>query len=102
MEVSFGYGFKEGTAGHELSSVSRGRAGRRRDGRALQRSRLRGVVGQEPEMSNDRPNLLFFGLIAASLSAAVVLIGLLVVGDVAGPRVAMNISPPHSQAGHRQ
>ena len=53
-------------------------------------------------MSNDRPNLLFFGLIAASLSAAVVLIGLLVVGDVAGPRVAMNISPPHSQAGHRQ
>jgi len=53
-------------------------------------------------MLNDRPNLLFFGLIAASLCAAVVLIGLLVAGDVAGPRVAMNISPSHSQAGHRQ
>jgi hypothetical protein len=63
---------------------------------------LHGVVDQEPEMSNDRPNLLFFGLIAASLCAAVVLIGLLVAGDVAGPRVAMNTSPPHSHLGHRQ
>jgi hypothetical protein len=63
---------------------------------------LRGVVDQEPEMSNDRPNLLFFGWIAASLCAAVVLIGLLIAGDVVGPRVATNISPPHSQAGHRQ
>jgi len=53
-------------------------------------------------MSNDRPNLLFFGLIAASLCAAVVLIGLLVAGDVAGPSVAMNISPPHPNHGNRQ
>jgi hypothetical protein len=53
-------------------------------------------------MSNDRPNLLFFGLIAASLCTAAVLIGLLAVGDVAGPSVAMKHSPPHSQGGHRQ
>ncbi len=52
-------------------------------------------------MSNGRPNLLFFGLIAASLCAAAVLIGLLAAGDFAGPRVAMNHSPPHSQGGHR-
>ncbi len=52
-------------------------------------------------MSNDRPNLLFFGLIAASLCAAVILIGLLVAGDVGGPRVAMNISPPHPRAADR-
>ena len=44
----------------------------------------------------------FFGLIAASLRAAAVLIGLLVAGDVAGPRVAMNHSPSHSQGAHRQ
>src|SRR5690348_1257643 len=54
------------------------------------RARLRGVMSQEPAMSNRRSNFLFFGLIAASLCAAVVLIGLLVAGDVAGPRMAMN------------
>jgi hypothetical protein len=69
---------------------------------ARQPSRLRGVVGQELEMSNSRPNLLFFALIAASLCAAVVLIGLLVGGDVAGPRVAINNLPPHAQPGDRQ
>jgi hypothetical protein len=53
-------------------------------------------------MSNGRPNLLFFGLIAASLCSAAVLVGLLVADDVAGPRVAMNHSPPHSQAGSLQ
>jgi len=53
-------------------------------------------------MSNRRSNFLFFGLIAASLCAAVVLIGLLVAGDVAGPRMAMNHSPPHSQAGSQR
>ena len=53
-------------------------------------------------MSNHGSDLLFYGLISASLCAAVVLIGLLVAGDVAGPRVAMNHSPPHSQGGHRQ
>jgi hypothetical protein len=53
-------------------------------------------------MSNGRPNLLFFGLIAASLCAAAVLIGLLAADDVAGPRVAMNPSPPHSRTGSRR
>jgi hypothetical protein len=63
---------------------------------------LRGVVSQELEMPIDHPSLAFFALIAASLCAAVALIGLLIAGDVAGPRVAMNNLPPHSQAGHRQ
>jgi hypothetical protein len=49
-------------------------------------------------MPKDRPNLAFFALIAASLSVAVVLVGLLIAGDVAGPRVAMNNLPPLSQA----
>jgi hypothetical protein len=53
-------------------------------------------------MSNGRRNLLFFGLIAASLCAAAVLTALLAADDIAGPRVAMNHSPPHSQAGSRQ
>jgi hypothetical protein len=46
-------------------------------------------------MPNNRPNLAFFALIAASLCAAVLLVGLLIAGDVAGPRVAMNNLPPH-------
>jgi hypothetical protein len=45
-------------------------------------------------MPNDRPSLVFFSLIDASLRAAVVLIALLIAGDVAGPRVAMNNLPP--------
>jgi hypothetical protein len=45
-------------------------------------------------MRNARPNLAFFTLIAASLCAAVVLVGLLIAGDVAGPRVATNNLPP--------
>jgi len=53
-------------------------------------------------MPNDRPNLAFVVLIAASLCAAVALVALLIAGDVAGPRVAMNNLPPHSQAGDRQ
>jgi hypothetical protein len=53
-------------------------------------------------MPKDRPNLAFFAMIAASLCAAVVLIALLITGDVAGPKVAMNNLPPHSQAGDRQ
>jgi hypothetical protein len=63
---------------------------------------LRGVVGQELEMTTNRSNLPFFALITASLSAAAILVGLLVAGDVAGPRVAMNNPPLHSQAGNRQ
>jgi hypothetical protein len=53
-------------------------------------------------MPDNRPNLGFFALIAASLCAAVVLVGLLIAGDIAGPRIAMNNLPPHPQAGDRQ
>jgi hypothetical protein len=53
-------------------------------------------------MPKDRSSLTFFALIATSLCAAVVLIALLIAGDVAGPKVAMNSLPPHSQAGDRQ
>jgi len=53
-------------------------------------------------MPKDRPSLAFFALIATSLCAAVVLIALLIAGDVAGPKVAMNNLPSHSQAGDRQ
>jgi hypothetical protein len=63
---------------------------------------LLGVVSQELEMPKDRPNLAFFAVIATSLCAAVVLIALLIAGDVAGPKVAMNSLPPHPQAGDRQ
>jgi hypothetical protein len=63
---------------------------------------LRGVVSQEFEMTTNRSNLAFFTLITASLCAAVVLVWLLVAGDVAGPRVAMNNLPPHAQPVHRQ
>jgi hypothetical protein len=41
-------------------------------------------------MPNDRSNLTFFTLIAASVCAAVMLVALLVAGEVAGPKVAMN------------
>jgi hypothetical protein len=53
-------------------------------------------------MPKDRPSLAFFALIATSLCAAVVLITLLIAGDVAGPKVAMNNLRSHSQAGDRQ
>jgi hypothetical protein len=53
-------------------------------------------------MPKDRPSLAFFALIATSLCAAVVLIALLIAGDVAGPKVATNSLPSHSQAGDRQ
>jgi len=53
-------------------------------------------------MPSNRPNLAFFALIAASLCAAVVLVWLLIAGDIAGPRIAMNNLPPHPQAGDRQ
>ncbi len=44
-------------------------------------------------MKNDRPSLVFFGMIAVSLTAAIVLIALLIAGDVGGPVVAMNNLP---------
>jgi hypothetical protein len=53
-------------------------------------------------MPKDRPSLTFFALIATSLCAAVVLVALLIAGDVAGPKVAMNNLPPPSLAGDRQ
>jgi hypothetical protein len=68
---------------------------------AEQPSRLHEVIGLELEMPN-RPNLAFFTFIAGSLSAAVVLVVLLIAGDVAGPRVATNNFPPRSQAGDRE
>jgi len=46
-------------------------------------------------MPNSRPDLAFFALIAASLCAAAVLVGLLIAGDIAGPGVATNNLPPH-------
>jgi hypothetical protein len=52
-------------------------------------------------MPSDRSNFAFFTLIAASLFAAVVLMALLIAGDVAGPKVAMNNVPP-AQHGDRQ
>jgi hypothetical protein len=62
---------------------------------------LHGVISLELEMP-DRPNLAFFTFLAGSVSAAVVLVALLIAGDVAGPRVATNNFPPHSQADDRQ
>ena len=62
---------------------------------------LRRVVSQELVMPKDCPSLAFFALIAASLCAAVVLVALLIVGDVAGPNVALNNLPPHSRAADR-
>ena len=53
-------------------------------------------------MSKDRPDLAFFAVIASSLCAAMLLVALLIAGDVAGPKVAMNNLLPHSQAGDRQ
>jgi len=52
-------------------------------------------------MPKDRPSLAFFAVIATSLCAAVVLTGLLIARDVAGPKVAMSNLPPHSQADRR-
>jgi len=69
---------------------------------AMQPLPLRGVVIQELDVSKDRPNLAFFSVIATSLCAAVVLVALLIAGDVAGPKVAMNNLPSPSLAGDRQ
>jgi hypothetical protein len=52
-------------------------------------------------MPNDRSNRTFFTLIAASVSAAAFLVALLIAGNVAGPKVAMNNVPP-SQHANRQ
>lgn len=52
-------------------------------------------------MPNDRSNRTFFTLIAASVAAAAILVALLIAGDVAGSKVAMNNVPP-SQHANRQ
>jgi hypothetical protein len=52
-------------------------------------------------MPNDRSNLTFFALVAASVCAAVILVALLVAGGVAGSKVAMN-NAQLSQHGYRQ
>jgi hypothetical protein len=41
-------------------------------------------------MPNDRSNLTFFALVAASVCAAVILVALLIAGNVAGTKLAMN------------
>jgi hypothetical protein len=49
---------------------------------------------QEREMAHHRPDNGFFGMIAGCLLAAAVLVALLVGGQIAGPKVAFNSSPP--------
>jgi hypothetical protein len=46
-------------------------------------------------------NLVFYALIAASLCSAVVLVGLLIAGGVAGPTVATNRSPHFQEDGQQ-
>jgi len=49
---------------------------------------------QEREMAHHNRNIGFFSMIAGSLLAAAVLVALLVGGEIAGPKVAFNASPP--------
>jgi hypothetical protein len=49
---------------------------------------------QEREMAHHNRNIGFFSIIAGSLLAAAVLVALLVGGEIAGPKVATNASPP--------
>jgi hypothetical protein len=49
---------------------------------------------QEREMAHHNRNIGFFSIIAGSLLAAAVLVALLVGGEIAGPKVAINASPP--------
>jgi hypothetical protein len=52
------------------------------------------VVIQEREMEHHKSNIGFFAMIGGSLFAAAVLVTLLVGGEIAGPKVAFNASPP--------
>jgi hypothetical protein len=52
------------------------------------------VVAQEWEMAHHKSNIGFFAVIGGSLLAAALLIALLVGGQVAGPKVVFNASPP--------
>jgi hypothetical protein len=49
---------------------------------------------QEREMAHHKPNIGFFAMIGGSLLAAAVLVALLIGGEIAGPKVAFNVSPP--------
>ena len=53
-----------------------------------------GVVMREREMAHHNRNIGFFSMIAGSLLAAAVLVALLVGGEIAGPKVVFNASPP--------
>jgi hypothetical protein len=45
-------------------------------------------------MAHPNRNIGFFTMVAGSLLAAAVLMALLVGGEIAGPKVAFNASPP--------
>jgi hypothetical protein len=45
-------------------------------------------------MAHPNRNIGFFSMVAGSLFAAAVLMALLVGGEIAGPKVAFNASPP--------
>ena len=49
---------------------------------------------EEREMAHHKSNIRFFAVIAGSVLAAALLVALLVGGQVAGPKVAFNASPP--------
>jgi hypothetical protein len=49
---------------------------------------------QERAMAHPNRNIGFFSMVAGSLLAAAVLVALLVGGDIAGPKVALNAAPP--------
>jgi hypothetical protein len=53
-----------------------------------------GVVMRERKMARHNRNIGFFSMIAGSLLAAAVLVTLLVGGEIAGPKVVFNASPP--------
>ena len=50
-------------------------------------------------MAYHKSNIGFFGLIGGNLLAAALLIALLVGGQLAGPKVALNASPPTTTRG---
>jgi hypothetical protein len=49
---------------------------------------------QEREMAHHKSNIGFFAMVGGSLLAASLLVALLVSGQVGGPKVAFNASPP--------
>jgi hypothetical protein len=49
---------------------------------------------QEREMAHHKSNIGFFAMIGSSLLAASLLVALLVGGQVGGPKVAFNTTPP--------